>query len=279
MSTIVKIDPKPYRIGFAGPPASFGPAPLLQWIAIADLGVDQTYQRKILERGARNVRRIAEAFDWSKFGAVIVSPVEGGAFAIIDGQHRTTAAALAGIKEVPCQVVQADRARQADAFAAINGMVTAITPLQLHAARLAAGESDAMALTEALAAADVKVCRYPIPAKMMKPGETLAIGVLKKLFDQFGRDVLVMALRCITRTRKGWPGMVRAPVVSALCGVLDGEPEWAGDETRLLRAMQRLDFEAAFASAHTAARQEGTSLAVALVTIFTEHLEHTLEQV
>jgi hypothetical protein len=53
-----------------------------------------------------------------------VAPVEGGQFAIVDGQHRTTAAIRRGQKEVPCQVVQADRAKQAAAYAAVDGNIT-----------------------------------------------------------------------------------------------------------------------------------------------------------
>jgi hypothetical protein len=82
------------------------------------------------------VKLIAENFDWSKFAPVIVAPVEAGRFAIVDGQHRTTAAVLRGQKTVPCQIVQADRAKQAEAFAAVNGNVTKTNAQQLFHARL-----------------------------------------------------------------------------------------------------------------------------------------------
>src|SRR5438270_322308 len=74
MSDLRKIDAELFRAG-AGrmPPAAFGPKPQLRWIAIDLLRVDMTYQRGILERGARNVRRIAAAFDWSMFTPVVVS--------------------------------------------------------------------------------------------------------------------------------------------------------------------------------------------------------------
>lgn len=59
-----------------------------------------------------------------QFAPIIGAPIEGGQWAIVDGQHRTTAAVLRGIEKVPCQVVQADRIQQAAAFAAVNGSVT-----------------------------------------------------------------------------------------------------------------------------------------------------------
>ena|ERR1700686_5427879 len=71
-----------------------GPAPFLERIETEKLVVDTTYQREIGRCGAANVQQIAENFDWSKFAPVIVAPIEGGQFAIVDGQHRTTAATL-----------------------------------------------------------------------------------------------------------------------------------------------------------------------------------------
>ena len=99
-----------------------GPAPMLQWIDIELLVVDESYQRELRADNMKAIRRIAERFDWSKFSTVHVAPIEGGRFAIIDGQHRTHAAAACGFSQVPCQVTPMDRTRQAAAFAAINGL-------------------------------------------------------------------------------------------------------------------------------------------------------------
>src|SRR5919107_4150563 len=133
---------------------SAGPAPMLQWISISDLVVDPSYQRPIVGKGRKNVDRIARSFSWSCFAPVVVSPVEGGKFAIIDGQHRTTAAALVGLETVPCQVVIAAREEQAAAFKAINGITTPISAMALHAAALVAGEPWAVQVAEVCARAD-----------------------------------------------------------------------------------------------------------------------------
>src|ERR1700733_1143860 len=119
--------------GFVKPKAiSAGAAPMLQWLKVADLIVDPAYQRPIIGNGRRNVEQIARTFCWSCFAPVVVSPVEGGKFAIIDGQHRTTAAALVGFDSVPCQAVIAAREEQAAAFKAINGTTTPISQMALH---------------------------------------------------------------------------------------------------------------------------------------------------
>src|SRR5260221_13175048 len=92
--------------GFEKPESTaVGAAPMLQWLKITDLVVDPAYQRPIVGKGRLNVDRIARAFSWSCFTAVVVSPVERGKFAIIDCQHRTTSAAILGFESVPCQLV------------------------------------------------------------------------------------------------------------------------------------------------------------------------------
>src|SRR5580693_7468122 len=98
-------------------PLSDGPAPYMDWIEVNRLVVDKTYQRDISRAGSANINRIAEFFEWAKFSPVIVAPVEGGRFTVIDGQHRATAAMLRGIEKVPCEIVHIDRARQAETFA------------------------------------------------------------------------------------------------------------------------------------------------------------------
>lgn len=275
MTDLRRIDLKPFAGRYNGntkPEA--GPAPLLQWISITELRIDPTYQRDVLRAGEKNIIAIARAFEWAKFAPVIVAPIAGGKFAVIDGQHRATAAALCGEKEVPCQVVIADRRKQAEAFAAVNGNVTAMTSLQLFAARLASGEAKAVALADACAAADVTICRYPVPGNKMKPGQTLAVSVLQNMLDKFGRDILVAALRCITGTRQGNPGMIRAQLVEALCAVLEAEPSWWADQKTLIKAMQTFDFVAQFNTARAIAlTPDGGSICDALVVAIDSHLE------
>jgi hypothetical protein len=219
-----------------------GPAPFLDWIAVERLVVDTVYQRTIGRRGATNVAQIAENFDWSKFAPVIVAPVEGGRFAIVDGQHRTTAAMLRCIKEVPCQVVQADRAKQAEAYAAVNGSVTKTTAQQLYHARLAANDANALAIEEVCAAAGVEIVRPNVVRATMKPGQTQAVTALYRCLKEFGRDTLITALQCITQTADGNAGFVKATIIESLCIVLHENPTWRDAGDALLRAMDKFKF-------------------------------------
>lgn len=196
---------------FNSPTQSFdpGPAPILQWIAVELLVVDTEYQREIGRRGAINVMQIAENFDWSKFAPVIVAPVEGGQFAIVDGQHRTTAAMLRNIEQVPCQVVQANRAKQAAAYAAVNGNITKTTSQQLYHARVAASDPGAIEIAKVCAAAGVEVLRRSIPLAKMKVGQTQAIGALTRCLNLYGRDISSHHYSASRRPRTGTPGLLR----------------------------------------------------------------------
>lgn len=215
-----------------------GKKPELKWIPISKLVIDPAYQRQILERGKRNVRKIATEFRWTRFEPVVVAPVAGGRYAIINGQHRATGAAMRGIKEIPCAVVDADKAEQAAAFAAINGDVTAVTSLQLFYAALAANQRGAKALQTVCAQAKVTICRYPVPATEMKVGETLAIGALERCLSIYGDVVLGFALQCITGTGGGNPGLVRAQIVRALCAAIKGNPLTLRSRTKVIAAIE-----------------------------------------
>lgn len=234
-----KLDPA--QVAAPQSPFSPGPAPMLTWISVEQFVVDDTYQREVGRRGRSNVQHIAEHFDWSKFAPVIVAPVEGGLYAIVDGQHRTTAAMLRGLEQVPCQVVQADRAQQAAAYAAVNGNITKTTPQQLYHARLAAGDKDAQELAEVCAAGGVEISRRNLILAKMKVGQTQAVGALGRCLRDYGRETLITALQCITETADVNAGFVRATIIEGLCEALNGS-EWRDSGEALLRAMDDFSF-------------------------------------
>lgn len=229
---------------FSEPTSEFspGPAPQLIWIEVEKLVVDDHYQRRISRKGAANIIQIAEQFDWSKFAPVIVAPVEGGQFAVVDGQHRTTAAMLRKQPTVPCQIVQADRAKQAAAYAAVNGNVTRTTPTQLFHARMAAGDEQAKAVAAVCQAAQVTIVRTNMTVSKMVVGQTTAIGGLMRCYTIYGDQTLQSALRCITQTADGNPGFLRSTIIEAMCIVLHEHPEWRTPEELLFKYMEKFNF-------------------------------------
>lgn len=253
-------------------PADFGPAPELKWIAVADLVIDTSYQRDISRQGVTNVRAIAANFSWAKFGALIVAPVDGK-FAVIDGQHRVTAAALLGIRDVPAQVLAIARQEQAAAFNAINSVVTRVHTLQSHAAAVAAGEPDAVEIHDVAAAGGVAICRYPKERAKMAPGETVAVVALKRALKRFGRPLLVAALKCLTRSAHNRPGSVNQASVRVMTLALNDSPDLMLAGPRLFAAMDSIaprdfadwiDSADGPAAAHSVAREVAEALCDAL---------------
>lgn len=260
-----KIDPEAVS-GFLGEfrASDFGPVPMMQWVDVSSLVVDYTYQREIGRRGAQNIARIVREFKWLKFAPVVIAAIEGGRFAIVDGQHRTTAAAILGIEQVPCHMIIADRAQQADAFAAINSAVTAMTSMQIHAAKVAAGDPHEIKLKEVCAEAGVAICRYPVPANLMKEGQTLASAALSRMLTKHGQGILGLALRSVTCRGKDSVGMLRAPIISALCEVIELEPVLYMRSEEVIRAMKDFDMQSELSRAAEIGKQRKVSISVAL---------------
>lgn len=258
-------------------PPDPGAAPLLQWIDIGNLVVDHSYQREIRGTGKVNVRKIAADFRWSCFAPVVVSPISGGKFAIVDGQHRTTAAARIGLKCVPCQVIVVTAAEQAMAFKEINGATTTMSRQAIHAAAVMAGDPDALALEAVAALGEVKILRYPVQAsKQETGGETMAVACLETCLRQYGRDTLVTALQCITQTSNNVPGIVVSSVIKALCVVLNDNIAWRDSGSKLLEAFDEIDIEQLLEQSRLQAKPKGTSISAALAARISGTLKETM---
>jgi hypothetical protein len=231
-----------------------GAKPTLQWIAIADLVVDETYQRRISAEGLRAVRRIASEFDWSFFSPCIVAPIEGRRFAIIDGQHRTTAAAVVGIGSVPCLLVLADPRQQAAAFAAINGRVQRASTMQIYHAAKEAGEPWAVSVSEVADAAGVTILRYPMAATLPERPRhsTMSAKTIEQLVTRYGRDHTILTLRCITRSALGDdPGALGQFWMRSIAWALFDRPTLLTREAALFKFFDDLDAGAGVAASIT----------------------------
>lgn len=234
------------------PPSNFGPAPDLRWIAIERLVVDPAYQRDLNRQSARHIRQIVERFDWRLFSAVIVSPIPGGQFAVVDGQHRTTAAALCGIDHVPCQVIQADPGMQARAFEAINGKVIQVTKLAQYKAALAAGNEEALQLRAICAKAGLRMLTSNF-GQQCKAGDTMAYNAVAHVCKTLAEGVAVYVLRCARATVRADGTYVRAQTIAAMAAVLtELRREWQ-QSPQFLAVVQSIDQEDAFKRARQVA--------------------------
>ena len=236
-----------------------GATPSLQWLAIADLVVDPGYQRSIDGRGRATVRRIARSFLWSCFSPVVVAPVAGDKFAIIDGQRRATAAALAGFESVPCQVVMANRDEQAIARKAIIGVGHSNSRMQAHAAGLTVSEPCAVRLREICARAGVELLRYPVPVARQTPGQTMAIAAIAQCLERYGEETLITALQCVTQTNNNRRGVLNGRMIKSLCAVLNSDHERRDSGLTLLDAFDSIDLLGLQRTASVEAARKGIS--------------------
>ncbi|PNG27023.1 ParB N-terminal domain-containing protein [Methylocella silvestris] len=222
------------------PPASLGPVPELRWLPIASLVVDDAYQRLIGGRGRFLIQKIAREFSWLKFAPVVVSPIAGGVYAIVDGQHRATGAASIGIGEVPCLIIQADAQQQAKAFSAINGQTVKMNRQQLYHASLAAGHPDAVATDRAAREAGVVIVRSAKTAIQLKPGDTMACGTISQCVAKCGHERTVIYLRAVRASEGTHCSALLAQIIVATANVLDNRKEWRRD-ARLYTAFEAIN--------------------------------------
>jgi len=194
---------------------------------------------------------------------VIVAPIGAGDFfVIVDGQHRATAAKLAGAKKVPCCIVTADRQKQARAFAAINGSVTRMQPVQLHRAAVLAGDAAALRIESLAKAGGARILRSPTPVTRMRPGDTQALETLARCDARFGGDCVTEALTALTDGGDKYIGLINEAVLTGLCMALAPRRKrkiaWATDRA----ALRGVDLVGCLAAARKARAERSGALQV-----------------
>jgi PII-like signaling protein len=176
-------------------------APELAFVRIADMIVDERYQRSIERRGLSNIRKIARNFDWAKFSPVMLSRRENGQYAIIDGQHRSHAAALCGVTEVPAVVSELTIEQEAAAFSWINGAVTVLSQNQIFKAALTAFEPWAVQCDAAVRRADCRLMTSNYSAAAKKPGQVFCISVVRRFVEQDQAAQLATVLQGVVASK------------------------------------------------------------------------------
>lgn len=220
------------EINVSGIPASElreQPAPMLDWLKISSLRIDDRYQRPLTVRNWKAIQHIAANFDWCAFGPILCAPVEGGLYAVIDGQHRAHAAALCGIERVPAMIVPVPPAKQALAFVQVNSGIR-VSQHQTFRAELAAGNPEALAMAKACQDAGCEALTYNPSSKTRQPRQITSIGFLRACIRNGHAAHLTTALRAIVAyDEKGRVGLytdyILQPLVAAIAetGILDAE--------------------------------------------------------
>lgn len=259
----------------AVPAAERGEMGELKWIPLEQIVIDPVYQRDVGAAGKKNIKQIVERFHWALFLPVIVARRGLNLYAAIDGQHRAIAALThGGIGAVPCWIIPADPLMEAHAFAVINGAVTALNPLHVFRAKVAAGNAEACRIVEVAKAAGVTIMANPTAGQQLKHGECQSPSTIGEVLARFGRDVTVTALRCITDTGPN-PTMLRAAIIGAFAEVMATTPKWRTHK-RLFEVIGKSGIKLMYSAALSAAAEEGGAVRAHLVKIIQEELRDSL---
>jgi hypothetical protein len=229
-----------------------------EMVAITSLRIRTgAYQRALGRNSARRVRRLAEGFDWARFGALVVRACPGG-FEVVDGQHRAAAARARGIRKVPAIVVEG---AGAGVFLGLNRDRAALDAAQLYHAELVAGAAEAALLGAILDRVGLDV---PRTATQKAPGpmQTRAVAALRLELRARGAGLLESGLMVMAAA---WPhvhgafsketlrGCLRAAAELVLAAQDAPGPEMA----RLADTLKSFDPAALRASARSAAAKHG----------------------
>lgn len=199
-----------------------GPAPMLQWLEIEKLVIDDRYQRPLAPHNWKSIRAIADQFMWSRFSPVLCAPVAGGKFAIIDGQHRTHAAMLCSHKEVPCQIVQMDLSEQASSFKSVNANTTRVSGFHILRAALTAGEQWALDLRKVAENGNCDLMTSNASSEARKPGQIFSIHSFRRIVENSNHKTVSLALRTLmaaegfSSDKDLWNANTIEPVLRAL---------------------------------------------------------------
>ena len=210
-------------------------APELIWAAPGDLLVDEVYQRDLSDASLKLIRRIVENWDWRRFKPPVTARTADG-LEVIDGQHSAIAAAThGGIAQIPVVVVDAvEQVDRAQAFLGHNRDRLGITPAQMYAAALAAGDEDALLIGRVCAAADVTVLRVPAANGAYKPRALIAVAAVRTLVTTLPEPDAVWVLRTLA---DGGLAPIAAHQIRALTHLISEEDFAEVDRDSLARAV------------------------------------------
>ena len=260
--------------GFDRTIANPGQLPDLQWLRIADLVIDDSYQRPLLEGNRKAIQRIASEFQWARFSPVLVAPIEGGRYAIIDGQHRSHAAAVCGFEMVPAMILDVQPAAQAAAFVRINTSQIAIRSTALYKAALVAGERWAVNCAAAVSAAGCTLMTSNASTKNKKPGQVFAVVLVRELVNAGHAKAVTAGLQALMEfdpaSVPNFSDALLKPWLGAVAEVKDGHK---ADLAGVLRANRPwLVLERAERAAKAAGWPLAAARRAAFVTLISAHM-------
>lgn len=250
---------EPVSISGLTPHAPSTGQPIMEYVNPRSLYIDPAYQRSIGERGLKQIRKIIENFEWSKFKLPTCCYSENfkqeTVLFVLDGQHTAIACAShPDIQTIPVQIVEAATVQeQAEAFIGLNTERLGVTSLQLHQAATVAGDAMALRMEEVCRKTEVRILRGTPGGGKFKAHETVAVQAISALVLRRGDEMAVRVLDVLSRAQLA---PITAPHIKAV-DLLLTDPEYCSliDDADLITTIIGMkltgeDEAKVFASAH-----------------------------
>lgn len=199
-----------------------GRQPSIEWVPIAELLIDESYQRTIDTLASKRlIARIAEEWDWDVLDVLKVSRRPDDRSFVVDGQHRRAAAALRGdITQLPCVIKRCGGATdEARLFIASNRGRKTMSVLDDFRAAVGAGDAEAMRIDQLVTSAGLTVSRAQRP-KGQAPGELAIVAPIRRALKLRGEPVVRQALTLIGEAFPDETIAAPAPLFLALVDML-----------------------------------------------------------
>lgn len=217
-----------------------GVVPRLEWIALAVLNVDPSYQRSLDPESSKElVRDIARNWDWRLCQPLAVAERPDGSLWIVDGQHRLEGAlkraeALAkldlpaDVTSLPCVITPVSTtAEEAETFTGLNRKRRSLTAVEIHRAQLVAGDPKAREVADLITGAGLRLAPHS-NYTAWKPGMIFCLPGVASANKRFGREATSNALVALSEAFSGQVLRYAGQILRALVVVYATEGAKAG---------------------------------------------------
>lgn len=174
-----------------------GAAPEIVHLTLAQLVVNDDYQRGLSKSSLSRIRKMAKEWSWNSYKAVSVAATDDpNLYEVVDGQHTAMAAASNGhVHILPCLLMSAETiAEKAKGFVGINTAKVSLTKANIYKAQVAAEDPTALMVHRALQATECRVLEMPPTKGKYAVGDTMAIGTLLSIAQTRGEERLTTLL-------------------------------------------------------------------------------------
>lgn len=219
-------------------PPVIGAPPTLEWVALDQLHVDDSYQRSTSSnKSVRVLASMARQWDWRLCQPLAVVRRDDLSLFVIDGQHRLFGARQRGdIPHLPCVITRQTNAEdEAAMFVALNTQRTQLTQGDIFHAAQASGDPQALTVARLVERAGLSFARHSNHASW-KPGQIFCGPMLMRSVDMYGESVVSNALVAMAEAHKGQTLNVAATVLKALFVIYRDDAKQVGFDPDLFIA-------------------------------------------